>query len=377
MSTPPKRTDSNANNPKAGRRSFLAKTSAMLSAAALAPESEAQGPSQSNPPKKYRLIATEEACAFPDQFDAYRKITANPGNDDDLVMWNFFFKNTTLIRRLLDFGEERLRLMNESGIDMHLLSMTAPGVQFFDADTATAMASSTNDQLAAIVAKNPTRYGALASFAPQDPKRAAKEIDRAMNQLKFNGLIVNSHTHGEYLDDPKFWPIFEAAVASKAAIYIHPRNLPVDIQRLTRATKMNLYGPPWAFHTETGTHAVRLITSGVFDQFPDLKIVLGHMGESLPFWLYRMDKYIHLAKHKPSEYFKNNFLITTSGMNDHPVLRYCHEVLSADNIMFAIDYPYVDSVEASRFMQSATLPPADMEKITHGNAERIFHVKTA
>jgi 5-carboxyvanillate decarboxylase len=353
------------------RRKFLTKSSALLSAAALAPAAQPQAPRPAG--KKYRLVATEEACAFPEQFDAYRKITANPGNDDDLLMWAFFFKNTTLIRRLLDFGEERKRLMDENGVDMHVLSMTAPGVQFFDADTATAMATSTNDQLAEIVRKNPQRYGALASFAPQDPKRAAKEIDRAMNQLKLNGLIVNSHTHGEYLDDPKFWPIFEAAVASKAAIYIHPRNLPTDLQRLTRG-KINLYGPPWAFHTETGTHGLRLIVSGVFDQFPDLKIVLGHMGESLPYWLYRMDKYIRSLKRKPSEYIQSNFLITTSGVNHHPVLKYCHEVLGPDNIMFAIDYPYVDTAEAAQFMQSAQLPDADMEKITHRNAERIFRI---
>jgi 5-carboxyvanillate decarboxylase len=315
------------------RRKFLAGT-ALLSSAAFATEADAQNA----PRRKYRLIATEEACAFPEQFDAYRRITANPGDDDDLLMWNAFFKNETLIRRLLDMGQERLSIMDEAGIDVHVLSMTAPGVQFFDADAATAMAASTNDQMAEVIRRNPTRYAGLASFAPQDPTRAAKEIDRAMTKLKFNGLIVNSHTNGEYLDDPKFWPIFESAVANKAAIYIHPRNLPPATQKLTRA-KINLYGPPWGFHTETGTHAMRLIVGGVFDQFPDLQIVLGHMGESLPFWLYRLDHYLHL-KRKPSEYIKSNFIITTSGVNFHPTLKYCHEVLGPENIMFAIDYPY-------------------------------------
>lgn len=353
------------------RRGFIKTTSGLVSAAALAKAQSANRDAG----KKYRLVAVEEACAFPEQFDAYRKLTANPGRDDDLLMWELFFKNKTMIRRLLDFGDERLGIMDKFGIDMHVLSLTSPGVQFFDADTGTAMAESTNDQLAEIVRKNPTRYGALASFAPQDPKRAAKEIERAMTKLKFNGLIVNSHTHGEYLDDPKFWPIFEAAVANKAALYIHPRNLPLPIAELTKA-KINLYGPAWAFHTETGSHAVRLIAGGVFDQFPDLKIVLGHMGESLPFWLWRMDHYIR-TKRKPSEYIKDNFLITTSGVNFHPTLRYCHEVLGPDNVMFAIDYPYVDTEDSANFMQTAGLPDADMEKITHGNAERIFHITAA
>ena len=354
------------------RRKFLAGTAA-LSSSALASQAVAQNAPA--PRKKYRLIATEEACAFPEQFDAYRKISANPGDDDDLIMWKGFFRNETFIRRLLDMEQERLGIMDATGVDIHVLSLTAPGVQFFDADTATAMAESTNDQMAEVIRKHPTRYAGLASFAPQDPKRAAKEIDRAMNKLKLNGLIVNSHTNGEYLDDPKFWPIFEAAVANKAAVYIHPRNLPPAVQKLTRA-KFNLYGPPWGFHTETGTHAVRLIVGGVFDQFPDLQIVLGHMGESLPFWLYRLDHYLHL-KRKPSEYIKSNFVITTSGVNFHPTLKYCHEVLGADNIMFAIDYPYMDSKESADFMQTAPLPPADMEKITHGNAEKLFHIKSA
>ena len=353
------------------RRKFLAAGTALLSAASL---TEVEGQTAR---KKYRLIATEEACAFPDQFEAYRKLVAHPSNDDDVLMWKGFFNNKTLTRRLLDMGEERLSIMDKSGVDMHVLSLTAPGVQFFDADTATALATSANDQMAEIIKKHPDRYAGLASFAPQDPKRAAKEIDRVMNKLKFNGLIVNSHTHGEYLDDPKFWPIFEAAVASKAAIYIHPRNLPPAAQMLTRA-KVNLWGPAWAFHTETGTHAMRLIVSGVFDQFPDLKIVIGHMGESLPFWVYRIDHFLAASlKRKPSEYIKSNFLITTSGVNFHPTLKYCNEVLGADNVMFAIDYPYMDTEESAQFMQTAPLAEADMEKITHGNAERIFHITAA
>lgn len=353
------------------RRKFLATSTALLSAVSLTEASKAQTA------KKYRLIATEEACAFPDQFEAYHKLVAQPSNDDDVLMWKGFFNNKVLIRRLLDMGDERLGIMDKAGVDVHVLSMTAPGVQFFDADTATGLATSANDQMAEIIQKHPDRYAGLASFAPQDPKRAAKEIDRAMNKLKYNGLIVNSHTNGEYLDDPKYWPIFEAAVANKAAIYIHPRNLPPSAQSLTRA-KVNLWGPSWAFHTETGTHAMHLIVSGVFDQFPDLKIVLGHMGESLPFWVYRIDHYLARSlKRKPSEYIKDNFLITTSGVNFHPTLKYCHEVLGPENIMFAIDYPYMESEESARFMQTAPLPPEDMEKMTHGNAERIFHIASA
>jgi 5-carboxyvanillate decarboxylase len=323
-----------------------------------------------------RLIATEEACAFPEQVEAIRKLASSPGGDADLVMWSRFLSPaySTVLRRLLDLGDERIGIMDEAGIDLQVLSMTSPGVQLFDADTARSMAADTNDRLADAVRSYPNRYAALASFAPQDPGSAAKEIDRAINTLKLNGLIVNSHTSGEYLDDPKFWPIFEAAVASNASLYIHPRNPPFPASQILDGS-YNLYGAIWGFHVETGIHAMRLIVNGVFDAFPDLKIVLGHLGEALPYWLYRIDyMWRGKLKRKPSEYVQNNFVFTTSGMNHHPALQYCHTVLGADHLMFAVDYPYQETMEAVRFMQTAPLSEEDLEKVAHRNAERIFRI---
>ena len=195
-----------------------------------------------------------------------------------------------------------------------------------------------------------------------------------------DGLLLLRPLLSEYLDDRKYWPIFEAAAAADAAIYIHPRNMPDPCSFMIRAD-VDLSGAIWGFQMETGLHAMRLIVSGLFDRFPNLKIVLGHMGEALPYWLYRID-YMYQAytrgqgklKKTPSQYVKNNFLITTSGMNTHPVLKYCHEVLGPESIMFAIDYPYQESKESADFMNSAPLPEADCEKISHGNAERIFHI---
>src|SRR5208337_4061322 len=175
--------------------------------------------------------------------------------------------------------------------------------------------------------------------------------------------------------------IFEAATACNAAIYIHPRNMPDPCTFMTRAD-VNLGGALWGYQMETGLHAMRLIVSGVFDQFPTLKVVLGHMGEGMPYWLYRMD-YMYKSytgghgklKKTPSQYVKDNILITTSGMFDHKVLKYCNEALGPDNIIFAIDYPYQqNSVEAANFMNSSPLSEADNEKIAHGNAEKLFHI---
>jgi len=377
-----------------GRREFLEGSSKLVSAGVLAAGAGAGAAASAGsaaeaqtPKRKYRLIATEEAFAIPEQVDEFRKIASIAYTNPDLDMWRNFLNPVPnappLVRRLLDLEGERIQIMDEAGVDMHLLSLTSPGVQMFDKDTAASLATLANDRLAEVVKKHPTRFAGLASFAPQDPARAAKEIDRAMNQLKLNGLIVNSHTNGEYLDDRKYWPIFEAATASNAAIYIHPRNMPDPCSFMTHAD-VNLAGAIWGFQMETGLHAMRLIVAGVFDQFPSQKIILGHMGEGLPYWLYRIDymykQFTHghgKLKKLPSEYVKDNFVITTSGMNDHKVLKYCCEALGADNVIYAIDYPYQESVESANFMNSAPLPEEDMEKITHGTSEKLFHISPA
>ena len=370
------------------RRTFLGNSSLLLSAAALgsAPAEAAEQAQPSN--RKYRLVATEEAFSIPEQVNAFRHCKQTLWHDPDVEQWSIFLTSEVLMRRLLDVDQERLAIMDQAGVDMHVLSLTSPGVQLLDADSATSLATAANDQLAEMIKRHPTRYAGLASFAPQDPARAAKEIDRAINKLKLNGLIVNSHTNAEYLDNPKFWPIFEAATACNAALYIHPRNPPPAAAELLKAD-VNLWAAIWGYQQETGLHAMRLIVGRVFDEFPKLKIVLGHMGEALPYWLYRVDYMYknatllynnasgHRLKKLPSEYVKENFLITTSGMNTHAVLQYCHAVLGPDNIMFAVDYPYQESLEAAQFMNSAPLPEAGVEKIAHGNAERIFHIAAA
>ena len=370
------------------RRKFLESSSLLLSASALdAAAGAAEQPQK--PSRKYRLVATEEAFATPEQVDFFRKAKDTMWNDPDVDLWRVFFSTPVIMRRLLDVDHERISIMDQAGVDVHVLSLTSPGVQCLDADAGTALATLANDQLVEIIKRHPTRYAGLASFAPQDPARAAKEIDRAINKLKLNGLIVNSSTNGEYLDNRKFWPIFEAITDTGAALYIHPRNLPEPAAELLKAD-VNLWAGMWGFQMETGLHAMRLIISGVFDEFPKLKIVLGHMGEAVPYWLYRIDYMYqnfssilfksasgrHL-KRKPSEYVKDNFLITTSGMNTHPALQYCHSVLGPDNIMFAIDYPYQESVESATFMNTAPLPEQDVEKIAHANAEKIFHIPSA
>jgi len=336
--------------------------------------------------KTIRRIATEEAFSIPEVAAELRRVAQSPGGNLDLELVNNIYNSNDgggFLDHLLDLEEERLRIMDEHGVDMHLLSLTAPGVQMFDADTATALASLANDRLAEVVKRHPDRFAGLASFAPQSPKRAADEMERAIHGLGLNGFMVNSHTNNEYLDHPKYWPILEAAESLDACIYIHPRAASDGL-----AGPMHDYGMHaalWSYGVEVSTHAVRLMLSGVFDRFPRLKICIGHMGEAVHFWLWRIDFMSQRAqangtapklKLKPSEYFLRNFVITTSGQESHTALDFSIKQLGADNVLWAIDYPYQPTAPAVAFMDSVPVSEEVREKLYHKNAERVFHIKS-
>jgi 5-carboxyvanillate decarboxylase len=330
--------------------------------------------------KSYRRIATEEAFATPEQFDALRDLMGKTQDyDPDTYLAGLQTGGGELTRRLLDLGEERLRIMDESGVSMHLLAMTSTGVQQFEPDQAAAIATLGNDRLADAIKRHPDRYAGLATIPVQDPKRAVKEMDRAITKLKLNGVMINSHTNGEYLDEEKYRPILEAAAGLGVPIYIHPRAPSPAMAAPYR--KYQLEHAIWGYAVEVGLHAVKLLMNGVFDQLPNLKIVIGHMGENIPYALYRLD-WMHVRhnfkrpplKHKPSHYFRQNFAITTSGVNWVPALELAIKVLGADNVMWAVDYPYQETAEATQWLNDAPLPEEDKEKIFHRNAERIFGI---
>jgi 2,3-dihydroxybenzoate decarboxylase len=227
------------------------------------------------------------------------------------------------------------------------------------------------------VKKYPDRFAGLVSVAPQDGRAAALEIERGISKLGLHGVLINSYTKGEFLDNPKFWPIFEAAQAHNAAIYIHPRKPAPAMYEPFSEYEMD--GAMWGFHAELSTHAIRLLLSGVFDQFPKLKIVLGHMGEGLPFWLNRLDNIssrneLGTIKRKPSEYFLDNFVITTSAMFWDPVLELSLKVLGADRILFGVDYPFAPNDAGTRWLDAAPISDEDKRRIYSENARRVFHL---
>ena len=339
---------------------------------------------------KVRLIATEEAWSIPEVAAELKKVANGPSQSlDKLLVKGIYdaprdssgYGKLDFLSGLLDAEQERLRQMDEYGVDMHLMALTAPGVQMFDADTAHELAMLANDRLAELCRKYPTRFAGLASFAPHSPKRAAQEMERAVNELGLNGFMVNSHTYGEYLDDPKFWPILEAAEALDRCIYIHPRAASDTLKGPLQDYGMD--SAMWGYGVEVGTHAVRMMAGGVFDAFPRLKVCIGHMGEAVPFWLWRIDFMNSRAqkvgrarktKRSMAEYFQDNFVITNSGVEDPLALRYTIDKLGIDNVLWAIDYPYQPQKPAVDFMDAAPVTEAERHALYHGNAERIFHI---
>jgi 5-carboxyvanillate decarboxylase len=339
---------------------------------------------------RIRRIATEEAFSIPEVATALRGLCEGPSaahNIDMMLVRNIYGNGGNYQARflapLLDIESERLRDMDANGVDMHLLSLTAPGVQLFDADTATGLATLANDRLAEVIARHPQRFAGLASFAPQSPKRAVLEMERAVRKLGLNGFVVNSHTNNEYLDDPKYWPLLEAAEALDRCIYIHPRG-PSDM--LSGPMRdYGMFAALWAYGVEVSTHAVRLILSGVFDRFPKLRICLGHMGEAVHFWSWRLDFMSARAQLagapklslKPSEYLRRNFAITTSGQESPLALDFSIRQLGIDNVMWAVDYPYQPTAPAVAFMDGVQVSDAERHQLYHGNAERLFHIAPA
>jgi 5-carboxyvanillate decarboxylase len=281
--------------------------------------------------------------------------------------------------KLVNFEGPRLEEMNQAGIDMQVVGLTVPGVQMFEASEASLWARKTNDHLAKIIQKYPHKFIGLASVAPQNPQEAAQELERAVTVLGLGGLVLLSHVNNEYLDNRKYWPIFEMAAKLDVPINLHPSIPSSEILKPYAEYGYSLAGPILGFAADAALHAMRLIFSGLFDTYPNLKIILGHMGEALPFWLTRID-FLYLRpsperiplKRKPSDYFKSNFIVNTSGVFFQPALLCTYLALGADKIAFAVDYPFEDSLTAARFISEAPISNEDKEKICHGTAERIF-----
>ena len=284
-------------------------------------------------------------------------------------------------RRLLDLADQRLAEMDAAHLDVQVLSLNSPGIQAEpDAARAVTRAGAVNDLLAGTIETHPDRFAGFAALPLQDPQAAAKELDRAVNQLGLRGALVNAHTQGRYLDDPSMRVVWEYAEGLDVPLYLHPAN-GVDTPHVLSGHP-ELIGPMWSWGTETASHTLRLVFGGVFDDFPEAKLLLGHMGEGLPFALWRLDsrwdfhhhRGIELARGKPSEYLRHNLYVTTSGVCSQPPLLCSLMALGADHVLFGTDYPFEDMARATEFLRSVPIDEDDRAKISYLNAERLLRL---
>ncbi|WP_231711375.1 amidohydrolase family protein [Xanthobacter dioxanivorans] len=268
--------------------------------------------------------------------------------------------------------------MDKAGIDLCVLSVTTPGVQA-EKDTATAirLARQANDVLAGEVRKQPKRYAGFAHLPMQDPAVAADELERCVKQLGFKGALINGQTGGHYLDADRFLPFWERAADLDVPIYLHPGEM-AD-QPAMFAGRPELNGAVWAWTADTASHALRLVFAGTFKRFPKARVILGHMGETLPYLLWRFDSRWACwlgetlpPDQLPSAIIRRHFAVTTSGVCDPGALAAAIGAMGEDNVMFSVDYPYEDTPTAAAFIETAPLPPGVREKVCHGNAERIL-----
>jgi 2,3-dihydroxybenzoate decarboxylase len=282
-----------------------------------------------------------------------------------------------IVERLDDLGELRLREMDEAGIDLQVLSHSMPGLQKLDAETAVPLARRANDRLAAAVEAHPGRFAGFAALPTADPKAAADELERTVTRLGFKGAMINGLTNGRFFDDPYFWPVFERAEALGVPLYLHPAvPHPAVIEAYYRdyaERHPGILRAGWGFTVETATQGVRLVLSGVFDKYPRLAIILGHLGEGLPFYLWRISHGLRATLAKSfRDTFCEHFYITTSGFFSDPALLCCVMEMGIDRILFSVDYPFVDNPPAAKWLETLPLSAEDKEKLLNGNARRLL-----
>jgi 2,3-dihydroxybenzoate decarboxylase len=284
-------------------------------------------------------------------------------------------------KRLLDLGELRLKEMDEAGIDMQVLSHGAPSTQKLAADVAVPLASRVNDRLAAMCAKHPTRFAGFAALPTADPAAAANELERCVSKLGMKGAMIHGLANHVFLDDKRFWPIYERAVALDVPIYMHPgephegvidlyyKDYVKEFPMITRAA--------WGYTVETATLGIRMVLSGLFDKYPKLKIILGHLGETLPFLVWRVDMALARPGQKSVNFrdvFCNHFYITTSGFFSNPALLCCVQEIGVDRILFAVDWPFVSNKPGTAWIPHIPLSEEDKIKILSGNTKRLLRM---
>ena len=320
-----------------------------------------------------RTITLEEHFATPEFLEG-------PGRDLRERALQFGGPAAKLVEQLCDLGEKRIAEMDAAGIGMQILSLTSPGTEQLDVSEATIFARNANDFLADAVKQNPTRFAGFATLPTALPEKAAEELERMVRVHSFKDAVINGHHRGRYLDDRFFWPILERAESLNVPIYLHPTLPPKPVieasySGFSSVVTHMLAGPGWGWHIETAVHIIRMILGGVFDQYPKLQIVIGHLGETLPFMMQRLDVMpMTMTKlGRPiSSYLRANVHYTFGGFNFMATFLDLLLQVGVERIMFSADYPYASMEQARSFLEQIPVSAADRERIAHKNAERLF-----
>jgi predicted TIM-barrel fold metal-dependent hydrolase len=339
-------------------------------------------------------IIDVEAHLYTPAYLAYLRSRKEPPRqellgDDQIRVWQepsapdtFQQRSMAMEDLLTDLTEIRLKRMDEAGIDVQALSLNIPGCEQFEPVEGARVAREANDELAAVVAEHPDRFVGLAALAPDPgrPEVAADELERCVKELGFRGAKINSHIRDTYLDDRRYDPLLERAEALGVPIFLHPILPHANMLKPYTGYGWALAGPGLGFGHETAVHAMRMVYGGVFDRFPKLQVVLGHLGEGLYFWLYRLDFDFTkpwlaggpTLERRPSDYLRGNFHVTISGHFQLTSFTSTLAEIGVDRMLFATDYPYESVEQAIQFIEDAPLSTDDKEKIFHGNATRLL-----
>jgi len=320
-----------------------------------------------------RVITLEEHFATP-------LFLEGPGQDLKNAALKFEGRALKLLEPLCDIGDKRIAVMDAAGIDFQMLSLTSPGAEQLEAPEAVALVRDSNDALAEAVKKHPGRFGGFAALPTMMPDKAAEELERSVRAGGFKGAVVNGHVRGRYLDDKFFWPILECAETLNVPIHIHPTKPPQAVFDVYYGgfspLVSDLFGSPgWGWHIETAVHVLRLILGGAFDRFPNLQLVIGHLGEGLVSLFQRLDVMtpaMTKLKRPITSYLRENVHYTVSGFNFPATFLNLLLEVGVPRIMFSADHPYQSMTKARAFLDQLPVPEADRERIAHGNAEKLF-----
>ncbi len=285
-------------------------------------------------------------------------------------------------KKLMDVGDVRIREMDEGGVDLQVLSHGAPAAQKLPPEAAVQVARETNDRLRKIIETHPTRFAGFATLPTAHPNAAADELERTVNKYGFKGAMIHGLTGGtEFLDKKQFWPIFERAQALDVPLYLHPAYPHAAVTEAYYKDYTGrfpeLLGPALGFTQETATQAIRLVLSGVFDAYPRLKIILGHLGEGIPFLLWRIDQSLSREGNeglKFAELFREHFYVTTSGNFSDTALTCTIAELGVDRVLFSVDWPFISNEMGTQWMEKTALSDADKEKILSRNARKLLRI---